>query len=111
MAQGATTIFAKSVLATAAITQYRGVNLAGAVPAAGAAGYLADTGAAIGDMVTVNMLGTAIGESGAAYSANTLLEFDSVGRLIAKTTGVSVARSISAATAAGQLLEVVLLLN
>jgi hypothetical protein len=111
MAQGSTTIFAKSVLASAAITQYRGVNLAGAVPAAGAAGYLADTGAASGQMVTANMNGTAIGESGAAYNANALLEFDSVGRLIAKTTGIAVARSISAATAAGQLLEVVLLPN
>lgn len=111
MAQGAIPIFSKSILATTAITQFRGVNLAGAAPAAGAAGLIADTSAASGEMVTGHILGTAIAESGAAFSANTLLEFDSTARLIARTTGIAAARSISAATAAGQLLEVVLLPN
>lgn len=99
------------VVATAAITQNRGATLAGAVPAAGGNGALAVVGAAIGETFTLNVLGTALAEAGAAFAANTALEFDSVGRLVTKASGVAVARSILPAAAAGAVVEVVLIPN
>jgi hypothetical protein len=111
MAQGATPIFSKSIVASASLTQYRGATLAGALPAAGGNGGIADTSATSGQMVTVHILGSQLAESGAAFNANVLLEFDAQGRMITRTTGAIVARSITAATAAGQLLEVVLIPN
>lgn len=99
------------VLATAAITQNRGITLAGGVPAAGANGCLAVTGGAIGEMVTANVLGTATAEAGAAFAANVPLQFDATARLVTLTTGEKVARSITAASAAGVVAEVLLIPN
>ena len=112
MAAGATTIFALTVRATAAITQNRGINLAGAVPAANGPGYIAMTGGAIGELVTVNMVGTTVAEAGAAIPARgTSLSFDATGRLITSTTGTVVARSVGTAAAVGDLIEVSIIPN
>jgi len=52
------------IRATATITQNRAINFAGAVPAAGANGAVAVFGGASGDMITVNVMGTAQAEAG-----------------------------------------------
>lgn len=111
MAAGSTVVQALSITATATITGGSGITLAGAVPAAGASGYIAEISGVSGQQITANVLGTTVATSGAAFAANTLLEFNGSGKLIAKTTGIAVARSILAATAADQLLEVLIIPN
>lgn len=112
MAAASTPIFALSVRATAAITQARGVTLAGGVPAAGANGAIARVGAATGELLTVDVMGTTIAEAGAAIAtAGIALEFDSQARLITANTGKVVARSVGTAGAAGEMLEVLLIPN
>jgi hypothetical protein len=111
MAAGSTVLFAKTVIATATITGGQGITLAGAVPAAGASGYVAEFSGVSGDAITANLLGTTVAISGAAFAANALLEFNASGKMITKTTGIAVARSITAATAADQQIEVLILPN
>ena len=111
MAVGFYSEVAIPVVATAAITQFRGMTLAGGVPAAAANGGIAFTSGAIGDTVTMNVIGTAIAEAGAAFAAGTLLEFDSNARLVTRASGVPVARAITAASGAGVQAEVLLIPN
>ena len=111
MAAGSTVLFAKSIAATATITGGCGITFAGAVPAAGAAGYIAEFSGVATEQITANLLGTTVAVAGAAFAANALLEFNASGKLITRTTGVSVARSITAATAADQQVEVLILPN
>ena len=56
-------------------------------------------------------MGTAQVEAGAAFAADIALQFDSVGRLVTRTTGVTVARSITAAAAVGDIAEALLIPN
>lgn len=112
MAAASTPIFSLTVRATAAITQARGVTLAGAVPAAAANGFIARVGGAIGDLLTVDVLGTTIAEAGAAVTAaHVPLEFDAQGRLVTATAGKIVARSVGTAAAAGDMFEVLCVPN
>jgi hypothetical protein len=53
----------------------------------------------------------AIGEAGAAVTAGALLEFDSSGRFVTRSAGVSVARALSSASGAGSTLEVFVIPN
>lgn len=99
------------IKATATITQNRGITFAGAVPAAGANGAAAVFGGVSGDLITANVMGTATVEAGAAFAVNVALEFDSVGRYVTKTSGATVARSITAAAAAGDIVEALLIPN
>lgn len=112
MAAAANKLLTLSVVATAALAQYRAVTGTGAVPAAGARclGFT-DTAADVGQRVSVGVLGTTIAEAGAAFAADTALELDAQGRVITKTTGVTVGRAIGAASAAGQMVEILLIPN
>ena len=100
------------VLATAALTQYRAVTTAGAVPSAAAAclGF-AEHGGAIGDRVPVTVMGTALAEAGAAISAGAAVELDSSGRVVTKSAGVTVGRLAPGYTAgaSGDIVEVIML--
>ena len=110
MAASATNSLVLTVTATAALTQFRAATFAGAVPAAAAAGaYPALAGAAIGESVGVVAGGTAIGEAGAAISANALLEVDSVGRYITRSAGAIVGRALTAAGASGDQFELLVI--
>jgi hypothetical protein len=111
MAAGNYTVLSLPIKATAAITQYRGLTVAGAVPAAGANGVIARTAAAIGDVVTGDVLGTAQAEAGAAFAIGTALEFDASARVITKASGVTIGRAVTAASAAGDVVEVLLIPN
>lgn len=67
---------------------------------------------AIGDKVTVDVIGTAIIEAGAAFAAGATLKSDANGRAITwVTAGAKVAVALEAASAAGQMVEVLLIAN
>lgn len=64
------------------------------------------------DKVSVDVLGTAIVEAGAAVSAGATLKSDASGRAITwVTSGAKVAVALEAASAAGQFIEVLLIPN
>ena len=68
--------------------------------------------AGVGDKVTVDVLGTAIVEAGAAVAANATVKSDASGRAITwATSGAKVGLALLAATAAGQMIEVLLIPN
>lgn len=112
MAAAAKKVLTLSVVAAAALAQYRAVTGLGAVPAAGARSLgFTDTAAAAGERVAVGAVGSTIAEAGAAFAADVALELDASGRVITKAAGVTVARALQAAGAAGQLVEVLLIPN
>lgn len=67
--------------------------------------------AVLGDKITVDVLGTAVVEAGAAVSVNDTLASDATGRGITWAAGAKVALALQAATAAGQMIEVLLIPN
>lgn len=112
--KNAISLLALTMTASGVITSNRFVTPAGAVAGAGVnAQGVSDTDAAIGDKFAVHTLGTAIVETGAAIAAGALIETDAAGRAITKAAGATVARLApgEVATAAGQLVEVVLIPN
>ncbi len=111
MAVGEIGLLQKTTIASAAATQYRGLQVSGAAVAAGGNGYPASTGGAIGDPIPLTLVGVAIGEAGAAVAFGAALEFDSSGRYITRTTGATVARSLTAAAAAGAQMEILVIAN
>ena len=111
MAVGEMTLLQKTVTLSAAATQYRGVLLTGAAVSAAGNGYPCATGGASGDAIPVVLLGVAIGEAGAAVTAGALLEFDSSGRYITRSAGVSVGRALTSAAGAGSTLEIFVIPN
>ena len=111
MAVGETTLLQNTVTLSATATQYRGVLLTGAAVSAAGAGYPCAVGGASGDAVPVVLMGVAIGEAGAAVTAGALLEFDSAGRYITRSAGVTVGRALSAAAGSGSTLEVFVIPN
>jgi hypothetical protein len=111
MAVGCISLLEKTVLASAALTQFRGATLAGAAVSAAGNGYIAAVGAASGARTTVTVLGTCIAEAGAAVAVNALLEFDSSGRVVTRSTGAIVGRAITAGSAAGAQIEMLVIPN
>ncbi len=100
------------VIAAAAILQGQAVTAAGAVAtAAGNAVGVAETDAASGDRVPVTALGTGIAIAGAAVAAGAALEVGTTGRLVTHSAGVTVGRALTAAAAAGDQIEVLLIPN
>lgn len=100
------------VIAAATITQGQAVTAAGAVStAAGNAVGIAELDAPAGTRVPVTVLGTALATAGAAISAGAAVEVGTLGRVITRSTGVTVGRALSAAGAAGDQIEVLLIPN
>lgn len=101
------------LLSAAAVSAERFVTHAGGVPAAGAAvlGVTRNSATAAGQSLTVDAIGTAVVETGAAIAVGALLEADAQGRCITRTTGTPVARALQATAAAGDFIEVLLLPN
>ena len=98
---------------TGTVTQNRFVTPAGAQAGADAntLGGARSSGVS-GDKIAVDVLGTAVIESGAAFSAGASLKSDSSGRAITwVTSGAKVAIALEAATASGQLIECLLIPN
>lgn len=105
-------ILTLTVTAAGALAANRFVTQAGAYPAAGAAafGVTRTSAATVGDLVPVDVMGTAIAEAGAAITLEAALQVDATGRVVPLTVGSKspVARAMAAAGAAGDLIEVLL---
>lgn len=96
-----------SILATAALTKRRFVTNAGAVPAAGVwCPGIAENDQDIGLYVGVNTHGILLVEAGAAVAVDADIQCDASGRAITKAAGISLARAIDAAAAAGEVIRV-----
>lgn len=103
-----------TVALTAAATANRYIGLNGAAAAAGGAGVgVARTAGAIGERIAVDVTGTAVVEAGAAIAANALIECNASGQAITRNTGTPLGRLApgESASAAGQLVEVILFTN
>lgn len=100
------------VTASAALAAKRFVTVAGAPSAAGQTALgVTRTAAALGDAVAVDVVGTAQVEAGAAIAAGAAVEVGASGRAVTRTTGVTVGRALTAASAAGETIEVLLITN
>jgi len=101
-----------TVLASAAVTNNRAITQAGAHTAAGGLAFgITRSDGASGDLVPVDVMGTAIAEAGAAFDKDVPLMVGTNGKLIAHDGDGdkhAVARSLEAATADGSLVEVLL---
>lgn len=113
MAATSTNSLVLSIVATAAIAQFRAVTHTTGAQAGAAVNSLgpAQQAGAIGDAVPVVALGTAIGEAGAAIAAGALLETDANGRYITRSAGAIVGRALTAATALGDQIEMLIIPN
>ena len=112
MAAASFETFVHSVVATAALTNARAVSALGALPAVSARclGF-AKFDAAIGGRVSVAVTGSTVAEAGAAVPIGSALELDALGRVIVRATGVQVGSALTAAAAAGDRIEIVLIVN
>lgn len=101
-----------TVTATAALENARAVNQAGAYPVAGGLAFgITRSDAAIGDPTPVDVQGTATVQAGATFAKDVPLMVGTDGKLIAHDGDGdkhAVARSMEAATAPDQLVEVLL---
>ncbi len=115
MMRNSTPILTVPVLSTGTITANRFVSTALAVVAsAGVNTYgVAQMNGVSGDVVPVTVLGTEIVEAGAAIAAGAAVQTDASGRAITLAAGVNTGRLApgESASAAGQLVEVILNTN
>lgn len=104
-----------TVVAAGALAASRFVTQAGAYPAAGAAahGVTRTSAAGAGDLVPVDVLGTAIVETGDAVTKDAALMVDGTGRVVPLTVGSKfpVCCAMESAGAAGAFIEVLLIPN
>lgn len=103
---------ALTVIAGATLVANRAVTQAGAYTAAGGLAFgITRSSAVLGDPTPVDVQGTAIVTAGAAFSKDVALMVGTDGKLIAHDANGgkhAVARSMEAASADGQLVEVLL---
>ncbi len=107
-------ILTLTVTAASALTAARFVGPDGnPAPAGGNALGVARSDAAAGEQVGVDVLGTAVVESAGALAAGSAVEVSADGRAAALNTGVAVGRLApgESATAAGEMVEILLLPN
>lgn len=113
MAASGIDILTIGLTASAAIAQFQPVTAAGApAVAAGNAVGFARMAVASGERVPVTTLGTTIAIAGAAIAAGALVEVHTtVTQVVTKSAGVSIGRALTAASAAGDQIEVLILPN
>lgn len=104
-------LLTETVVATGTIAAHRAVTHAGAQVAAADARCLgfARTAGVVGELVPVDVIGTTSAESGAAITLGAQLELDNQGRVVPfATSGAIVASALQPATAAGQIIKVLI---
>ncbi|MBZ3921788.1 DUF2190 domain-containing protein [Xanthomonas citri] len=115
MSQQNVSLLALTVVAAATAIGQRFVTGTGALVAAGgnSLGVAQGDAASIGDLVAVDVLGTALVVAGGAIAANASIEVGTGGKAITANAGKVVARAAPGATAAidGDLIEVFLIPN
>ncbi|PIQ25435.1 DUF2190 domain-containing protein [bacterium (Candidatus Blackallbacteria) CG13_big_fil_rev_8_21_14_2_50_49_14] len=100
------------MLATAGLTGNRLVSPTGGLPTAGGNTLgVAGMDTSSGQTAPVIAMGTAPIEASAAIAEGAEVEALADGRIVTKSTGVTVGRTLQAATAAGQVIEVLLIPN
>ena len=111
--QGNIALLTKSFTAGATLAQYQPVTAAGAAAsAAGNAVGFANVAAASGDLYPATVLGTSLAVAGAAITAGALVEVGStVTQVVTKSAGVAIGRALSAASQAGDIIEVLIIPN
>lgn len=113
MSRQFTSLLALTVLSTGAIGAERFVTHAGgqagaAVRTLGIARSKADEA---GEIVPVDVIGTAVIETGGAIALGAKLETDAQGRAVTFAAGTHVATALQAAAGAGEFIEVLLVPN
>ena len=113
MSQQNISLLSLPVTLTGTVAANRFVTPAGAQAGADANTLgVARFGGGSGDKVTVDVIGTAIVEAGAAIAAGATLETDASGRAVTwATSGGKVGIALQAASGAGVMIEVLLLPN
>lgn len=113
MSRQSISLLALTVAAAGTIAENRFVTPAGAQAGADANTLgVCRQAAVVNDKVTVDVLGTAIVEAGAAVTLNATVKSDASGRAIDWiTSGAKVGIALQAASAAGQMIEVLLVPN
>lgn len=113
MAASGIDILTLGLTATATIAQFQPVQASGApAAAAGNAVGFARIGGNTGDRVPVTVQGTVIAIAGAAIAAGAQVEVHTtVTQVVTKSAGVAIGRALTAATAAGDQIEVLILPN
>lgn len=105
-------LLALSIAASAALVAERFVTVGGAYPSAGGNTVgVTQTDAASGDLVAVDVVGTAIVEASAAIAKNAYVQADATGQAVTQSTGIAVGVALEAASAAGERIEVLLISN
>ena len=105
-------LLALAVTATAALTAERFVTGGGATAtAAGRALGVTQTSAVSGQIVAVDVVGTAVVTAGGAIAKDAAIEVGTAGKAVTKSAGVTVARALQAAAADGDRIEVLLIQN
>lgn len=112
MSQQSIAILSLPVPATGTIVANRFITHAGAQTGAAARALgVARYAGVSGDMILSDVLGTAVVEAGAAIAAGAQVESDSSGRAVTKSAGATLGAALQAASAAGDLIEVLLIPN
>jgi hypothetical protein len=108
--QGSISLLVLNVTAGGALAIARGVTAAGAYPAAGAGirGVTRTSAGASGDLVPIDVIGTALMEAGGAVTANAAVKVDNTGRVLDKdSTNIVVGYALNAGSS-GDMIEVLL---
>lgn len=99
------------ITATATIAQYQPIQASGAAAtAAGNAVGFANVAGVSGDRIPTTVIGTAIAVAGAAIAVGALVEVHTtVAQVVTKAAGIAIGRALTAASAAGDLIEVLII--
>lgn len=109
MPSGNISLLTLTVIASATVAASRFVTQDGAYPSAGAKGHGVTRSSGVsGDLIPVDVLGTAIVEAGGTVAKDAALELDATGRVVTKSAGVAVAKAMEAGVVGG-LIEVLLI--
>lgn len=113
MSRQNTSLLSLTLTASGAVTENRFVTPAGAQVSVAGANTLGASRSTVasGAKFTADVLGTAQVEAGAAVAANATVQADASGRAITYASGARAGIALEAATAAGQIIEVLLLQN
>lgn len=111
--QGNIALLTKSFTAAGTLAQYQPVKADGtAAVAAGNAIGSANIHAVSGDLYPVVVMGTCLMVAGGAIAAGALVEVHTtVTQVVTKSAGISIGRALSAASGAGDFVEVLLIPN
>ena len=101
-----------TVTALAATLEGHFVTVTGASPSAGGHALgVAYMDADAGQEVSVSVIGTVAAVADAAIPIDSLVQVTATGKVVAHTSGVAVGRSLTAASAAGDEIELLLIAN